>query len=82
MAEMPNIRELYERADWPDGEFRLSCDEILEPGGMFMGKFWESELEKARARFICEAVNYWLRHLRGAVEREKHMDTYRGAKKL
>jgi hypothetical protein len=69
---MPDIEELYRKADWPEGEFEPSGSVVYTPGNGFFEcrNAMGSEMDKARAAFICEAANYWLHHCRGSVERE------------
>jgi hypothetical protein len=68
---MPDIEELYRKADWPEGEFQYrSSDNILLPGGQPLHRNMGPIESMFRAEFIVEACNYFLKHCRGTVERE------------
>lgn len=74
-VELPNIRELYEKADWPEDQlFTLEYVDsgedwahVLMPGGKPLLSTYRDD---ARASFIIECCNYWLKHLRGGEARE------------
>ena len=70
---MPDIRELYEKADWPiDGLFAVEDGGViaLPDGAALQVVGLDAHERRVTAAFIVEACNYWLKHLRGGAERE------------